>query len=114
AKAAPSKTPTLAEVGGDVHQVSTDTNPDPSFYKLSVDQAVAQHKPFVLVFATPAFCTSRQCGPTLDVVKSLSKGEPGVTFINVEPYKLSYQNGQLQPVLDANGQLVPTDATTQW
>jgi hypothetical protein len=113
-KAPDVKTPTLADVGGDPTKLSTDPHPDPTFYTTSVDQAIARHQPFVLVFATPAFCTSRQCGPTLDGVKAVAKGEPGVTFINVEPYKLQYASGQLQPVLDANGQLQATDVTNAW
>lgn len=113
-KAPDTKTPTLADVGGDVKQVSTDTTPDLDFYKVSVHDALGQHKPFVLVFATPAFCTSKVCGPTLDSIKAIAKTEPGMTFINVEPYKMSFANGQLQPVLDAQNYLQATDVTTAW
>lgn len=113
--AAPSvKTPTAADVGGDLAKLSSDPSPDPTFYQASVDQALADHKPFVLVFATPAFCTSGQCGPTLDIIKGVAKAEPGFTFINVEPYKLAYSGGRLQPVLDANGQLQPVQATIDY
>jgi hypothetical protein len=108
------KTPTAADVSGDLAKISTDTHPDPRFYELSVDQALAQHKPFVLVFATPAFCTSAQCGPTLNSLKTFAKGEPGVAFIHVEPYKLQFTGGRLQPVLDASGQLQATDQTDTW
>ncbi len=114
AKAPDTLTPTLADVGGDVAKISTDTTPDPAFYQTSVHDALAAHKPFVLVFATPAFCTSRQCGPTLDAIKALSRTEPAMTFINVEPYKLQFVGGRLQPILDANGQLQATDATNAW
>ncbi len=103
------RTPVLADVGGDVHQISSDPNPNPDFYKLSIDQALAQHLPFVLVFATPAFCQSGQCGPTLDTVKAAVKAR-AITTINVEPYQLQYANGRLQPVLD-NGNFVPVKAT---
>jgi hypothetical protein len=113
-KAPSSRTPTLADVGGDVEQISTDTKPDPAFYQLSVDQAIAQHKPFVLIFATPAFCTSKQCGPTLDAIKPIAKDEPGIAFINVEPYKLQFTGGRLQPVLAADGNLQPTQSTLDW
>ncbi len=108
------KTPTLADVGGDVKQVSTDTSPDPDFYKVSVHDALASHQPFVLVFATPAFCTSKVCGPTLDSIKAVAKSEPGMTFINVEPYRMSFVNGQLQPVLDAQNSLQANDVTIAW
>ena len=113
-KAPITKTPTLAEVGGDVQRLSTDQHPDPNFYRVSVDQAIEKHEPFVLVFATPAFCTSRQCGPTLDAVKAIAKNAPKITFINVEPYKLQFTGGRLQPVLDAGGQLQATEVTDAW
>jgi hypothetical protein len=113
--APPSKTPTGADVGGDLRRIATDPNPDPAFYRLSVSDAVAAHTPFVLVFATPAFCTSAQCGPTLDRVKAVAKAAPaGVAFINVEPYQLKFADGRLQPVLDAGGQLQPVQAVDEW
>jgi hypothetical protein len=109
-----SKTPTLADVGGDPSKISTDASPDPALYKTSVDQALAAHEPFVVVFATPKFCTSGQCGPTLDRVKPFVARYPSVTFINVEPYKLKLENGSLAAALDSGGNLQPTDATEQW
>jgi hypothetical protein len=114
AKAPVTRTPVLADVGGEVQRLSTDQHPDPAFYRVSVDEAIRKHEPFVLVFATPAFCTSRQCGPTLDAVKEIAKGAPKMTFINVEPYKLTFTDGRLQPVLDANGQLQATEITDAW
>jgi hypothetical protein len=44
--------------------------------------------PFVLVFATPKFCTSRTCGPVVDVVSHVRKQLSGtpVRFIHVEVY----------------------------
>jgi hypothetical protein len=111
-EAAPSvDTPTLASVGGDVSKISTDPSPDKAFYETSVAAALAAHKPFVLIFATPKFCQTRTCGPTLDKVKPIAAAHPDLTFINVEPYKLVDDQGQLQPVLDANNQLQTVPAT---
>jgi hypothetical protein len=104
-KAPSVKTPTLADAGGDVTKISTDKAPDPAFYETSLDAALSAGKPLVLVFATPAFCTSGACGPLLDTVKSVARSNPGLTFINVEPYQLETKDGRLQPVLDANAQL---------
>jgi hypothetical protein len=110
-EAAPSvKTPTLDDVDGDVALISTDKTPDLDFYRVSVDEALAAAKPFVLVFATPAFCTSAACGPLLDTVKSVSSGFADLTVINVEPYHIEARDGTVQPVLDANGQLQPVEA----
>ena len=75
-------------------RVSTDPHPDPDFYELTVKEALAAKQPFVLVFATPAFCQSAQCGPTLDRVKAVAADAPdNVRFINVEPYQLDVHGG---------------------
>ncbi|HEY8439767.1 MAG TPA: hypothetical protein VIK65_14240 [Candidatus Limnocylindrales bacterium] len=109
--AAPSvKTPTLADVGGDVAKISTDQNPVKRFYETSEADALAAKKPFVLLFATPKFCQQAVCGPTLDKLKPIAAAHPEMTFINVEPYELQFKDGSLQPVL-TNGQLTPVEAT---
>jgi hypothetical protein len=107
-------TPTLADVGGDVTKISTDTSPEKAFYETSVADALAARKPFVLVFATPKFCKTKTCGPTLDKVKEVAAKNPDVTFINVEPYLLEDVDGQLQPKLDAKGNLQAAPATTAY
>ncbi len=109
-----SKTPTMADVGGDATKISTDAKPDPAFYQTSVAEAIAAHKPFILVFATPKFCVSAQCGPTLDKLKPVAAAHPEVTFINVEPYQLKDVDGQLQPVLSADSKLQTTTTTDEW
>ncbi|HYK95159.1 MAG TPA: hypothetical protein VE011_04715 [Candidatus Dormibacteraeota bacterium] len=109
-----SRTPTLADVGGDVTHISSDATPDPAFYQTSVAQALAAHQPFVLIFATPKFCVSAQCGPTLDRIKPYVTKYPTVTFINVEPYKLKLVGGDLQADTDASGQLQSAPATDEW
>jgi hypothetical protein len=114
-KAPASRTPTLAGVGGDLEKISTDASPVKAFYETSIADAVASKKPFVVAFATPKFCVSKQCGPTLDRLKPIAAHHPGVTFINVEPYQLQFTDGQLQPVLTGDPpNLTPTPATTDW
>ncbi len=108
-----SDTPTLADVGWDVALISTDDAPVEAFYETSVADALAAKKPFVLVFATPKFCATAQCGPTLDRIKPIAAAHPDVTFINVEPYALTMTDGALQPVL-TDGALTPAPATNDW
>ncbi|MEW5992246.1 MAG: hypothetical protein AB1736_12990 [Chloroflexota bacterium] len=114
AKAPSVDTPTAADVGGDLSKVSTDKDPDPRFYETSISDALTAGEPFVVAFATPAFCETRLCGPALETVKAVAKDYPAITFINVEPYKMKFENGSLQPELDANGQLQPADWTNAW
>jgi hypothetical protein len=114
-KAPASDTLTLADVGGDVARISTDTAPVKAFYETSVADAVAAKKPFVLVFATPKFCASRTCGPTLDRIKPIAAKHPELTFINVEPYQLESVDGQLQPVLTGDpAALTLVPAANEW
>jgi hypothetical protein len=109
------RTPTAADVGGDLAKVSTDTKPDPALYQTSVDQALTKHQPFVVAFATPRFCRSAQCGPTLDRLKPFVAKYPTVAFIHVEPYQLEFKDGQLQPVLTGNPpNLTPAEVTNRW
>lgn len=113
--APPSDTPTLDDVGGDVALLSTDEDPVPAFYETSVKDALAAGEPFVLAFATPKFCATAQCGPTLDRLKPIAEAHPDLTVINVEPYALEVQDGQLQPVLSGDPPgLTPAPATTEW
>ncbi len=108
-----SKTPTAADVSGDLSKLSSDSDPDPRLYQTSVDAALAAHEPFLLVFATPKFCTSAVCGPTLDKVKPFIDEFPSVTFINVEPYELEWDGTQLQPVITDDA-LTPVAAVNDW
>jgi hypothetical protein len=95
--------------------ISTDQDPDPSLYTLSVKDAIAAGKPFVLVFATPLFCTSGTCGPALDLVKQVMPAYVGrVNFIHVEPYLLQVTDGRTQPALDVLGHPQPVRAVVEW
>jgi hypothetical protein len=100
-------TPTADDVGGALEQLSTDAEPVAAFYETSVADALAAGEPFVLAFATPKFCATAQCGPTLDRLKPVAEAHPEVTFINVEPYELRFTDGQLQL---ADNQLTPVPA----
>ena len=87
AKAIPSKSPTLAD--STLEQLTTSNTPDKELYRSSVAAALAAKEPFVLAFATPKYCTSRTCGPVVDVVSDVRRKHEGdgIRFINVEIYK---------------------------
>ena len=72
---------------GDLERLTTDYSPDPDLYQLSIADAVATGRPTVVVFASPAFCTSPTCGPQTDTVTELKEGYAGqANFIHVEIY----------------------------
>ena len=88
AKAPDSATPTLASTHGAVSELTTRVPPDRALLRYSIASSLAAHKPFVVTFATPRFCTSRTCGPVVDVVDYVRRklGGTGVRFIHVEVY----------------------------
>ncbi|MDA0734490.1 MAG: thioredoxin family protein [Chloroflexi bacterium] len=81
-----SKTKTLESEGG-LKTLTTDFSPDPDLYLLSVEEAINDGKPAVIVFASPAFCTSPTCGPQVDTVAELKDEHLGeANFVHVEIY----------------------------
>jgi hypothetical protein len=87
AKATPSATPTLADESA--ARLTTRRPPDLGLLRYSVAGALDAHRPFVVTFATPKFCTSRICGPVVDVVDAVRKrfASSPVRFIHVEVFK---------------------------
>jgi hypothetical protein len=88
-KAIASKTPTIASTHGDFPLLTTRVPPDKSLLHYSIAGALSAHKPFVVVFATPKFCSSRTCGPVVGVVDAVRKQFTGtaIRFIHVEVYE---------------------------
>lgn len=83
--APPSNSPTVRD-HPDVSTIDTGNPPD-DMHQLSIAQAIQQHRPTLLIFASPAFCTSRACGPEVKVVQSLEPAyKSGLTFIHIEIY----------------------------
>jgi len=83
-----SKTPTIASVEGDLSKLTTRTPPDTSLLRYSVASSLRAKVPFVVTFSTPKFCSSRTCGPVVDVVEETARRfeGKGVRFIHVEVY----------------------------
>ena len=82
-----SQTKTLADGGLTLADVTTAYQPDAELYRISVADAVASGRPSVIVFATPAFCTSPTCGPQVDTVSELRAANPdAANYVHVELY----------------------------
>ncbi len=85
-KAPASQSPTTADHRG-VDPICTRT-PNCSMHEMTIADALASGKPTVVAFASPRFCQSRTCGPTIDVVESVAKSfKESVNFIHVEVFK---------------------------
>ena len=86
-KAPASNNPTLATKPAS--KLTTSRPPDIGLLRYSVAESLKAGVPFVVAFATPAFCQSRTCGPTVDVVDAVRKRfeARGIRFIHIEIYR---------------------------
>jgi len=69
--AAPRSRNLIARDVKDLRQIDTSERPDVRLHQVRIADAIAQGKPQLIVFATPQFCTSRMCGPVVDIVRTL-------------------------------------------
>jgi len=62
--------------------------PDPELHRWTIAEALAQHRPILVVFATPLYCQSRFCGPVTDAVDALYRRyRDRAVFIHVEIWR---------------------------
>jgi hypothetical protein len=93
-------TPTLASVGGDASKIDTRLPPD-DMHKVNLADVLGK-KPIVLVFATPALCQSRVCGPVVDMAMQVEHEHPGeAVFIHQEIYNDNDPNKGFRPQVTA-------------
>lgn len=86
ARAIPSRNLTARDVP-DLSRLTSDATPDPDFYQLTVAEALAAGKPFVVTFSTPGYCQTAVCAPNMQVLKRLKPTfQDRVNFIHIEVY----------------------------
>jgi len=92
-------TPTVDDVAK-IEEIDTRIPPDTMHTTDFAD--VVGRKPVVIVFATPQFCQSRVCGPTVDIVEQV-KAEvgDGAAFIHMEVFNENDPSKGLRPQLGA-------------
>jgi hypothetical protein len=78
-------TPTVASVGGDQKKIDTRV-PVGTMHDVNYADVLGK-KPVLLLFATPALCQSRVCGPVVDVAEEVKAEHQGdAAFIHMEIY----------------------------
>jgi hypothetical protein len=69
-----------ADAGGDI--------PDPELHRWTVADAIDQRRPALVLIGTPAYCSSRFCGPEVDELARLSEDFPDrAVYIHIEVWK---------------------------
>ncbi len=96
-------TPTVDDVGS---VAEIDTRQPPSTMHEHDLADVLGKQPVVLLFATPALCVSRVCGPVVDVAEQVKDDyeDEGVAFIHMEIYEDNVLDPEnLRPQVEAYG-----------
>ncbi|MDX6639591.1 MAG: hypothetical protein QOF12_602 [Solirubrobacteraceae bacterium] len=97
-RAIPIHTQTVHDVKK-VSQLTTRVPPDTNLLQDDFASVLGK-KPIVLIFATPALCQSRVCGPVVDVAEQVKASFGNkVAFIHQEIYKNNQVNQGLRPQL---------------
>ena len=117
-----SNTKTLQSEAGDLSRITTSSSPDPELYRTTVAEVLISGQPSVIVFASPAFCTSPTCGPQVETVSELRQLHAGeADFVHVEVYDNPHEiqgdltRGEYAPALAAWGiDAVPGYLNESW
>jgi hypothetical protein len=80
AKVRPGAVDSMADGGGEI--------PDPELHEWTIADAIDQGRPALVLFGTPAYCTSLFCGPEVTELQRLAATYPDrAVFIHVEIWK---------------------------
>ena len=82
-------------------------DPVDDMHGLTIEQAVTSGKPSVILFGTPAYCTSQTCGPALEAVQAVQATyREQANFVHVEIYEGLVPGPLVQAVREWN---LPSD-----
>ena len=96
-----SPSPTARQTLG-VNPICTRQPPCP-LHAVSLSEVIGTGRPVAVMFATPALCQTRYCGPVLDELLVARKPfEDRVTFVHVEIYTSNTGNTQTPTVLGSS------------
>jgi hypothetical protein len=74
-------------------------DPPNDMHDVKIKDAIAAGRPLVIVFSTPAYCTSRFCGPVNEEVEALrDQYKDHVDFVHIEVF-LDFASRQLNPTM---------------
>lgn len=98
---APATTNAVLSEGVELTTITSDPQPEPALYQMTIDQAVASGRVTVIAFATPAFCQSELCAPVVNSLKgALANYGDQANFIHVEIYADFQELTIAEPVND--------------
>lgn len=69
-----------------IETITSDINPDPKLYEISLDRALEKNIPILINLSTPGYCRSATCGPQTKILSNLIKDYESdkIIFIHIE------------------------------
>lgn len=96
-----SASPTARDVNGDLARICTNVPPCSLHTMTIADALEPAQKPLVLLFATPALCTTATCAPELEAVQQLhSTYAEAANFIHVEIYQYPFDGQRVMQTVE--------------
>lgn len=93
-----------------LEELTSAYEPDAELYATSIADALGHGRPTMVVFSTPAFCTTATCGPQVETVSEVRrKFEGRASFIHVEVYENPHEvqgdlsRARTSPIMDEWG-----------
>lgn len=73
---------------GSLAELTTGSAPDPALYRHRIADSIAARRPLVVIFASPAFCTTPLCGPQVEDASALARryGDR-VDFVHIDLFQ---------------------------
>ncbi len=90
-------TPTVDDARG-VDPICTRVPPC-DLHATSLDKILTAGRPVAVLVATPMFCQTAMCGPTLDLLVDVAGDHPGLDVVHVEVYRSSAEVEEGEPVI---------------
>ncbi len=85
----------------DIAALTSGNQPNPALYQMTVAEALANGRPSVITFATPAFCATKFCAPVVDSVEqAYAQYGDQADFIHLEIFKDFQAMTQADEVLE--------------
>lgn len=106
---APASVTHTAGNAADISHITSSVEPDLDLYEFSIHEALLLGKPFVVVFATPAFCVSATCGPQVgELTKVKDSVGDRANYIHIEVFEDPHTIEGQRPTTDL------VAAVTEW
>jgi hypothetical protein len=107
-------TPTMRDAHSMLHEISSDPEPLTAFYTWSLDEALREHQPTVLVLDSYAYRPNAACGGALGILHDVFIDYPGLVIIHAEPWLMAADEEGMLGLDPPGGPAVLTDVARRW